>query len=315
MGLDFHALSFLRLAQRMQPLGAVATLGRQTVQLTRPALEEILDVPVGDVPFGSFCEDLLTRHFGATAVHSFDNSDFEAATFVQDFNRPLPEGRGWRGQYDTVIDFGTLEHIFDVPQALRNMSDLCRPGGQILHVLPANNFNGHGFYQFSPELFASLYAEANGYGDTLVMLAKLSDHRHWYLPQFAADGERLEFVSLAREYVMVRTRRREAAVRHAPVQQSDYVVLWDEANSRRGGTAPPVGDYGLARRMATGRRSAARRLAGFGADLVERSRALRRSLRPIKAVLNLKTHGMDSNPGFRKVSIERFIEHAATPGH
>ena len=42
-------------------------------------------------------------------------------------------------------------------------SDLCKNGGTIIHSLPSNNNCGHGFWQFSPELFFSLYNEKNGF--------------------------------------------------------------------------------------------------------------------------------------------------------
>ena len=39
---------------------------------------------------------------------------------------------------------------------------LTKIGGMIIHALPANNFCGHGFWQFSPELFYELYSPENG---------------------------------------------------------------------------------------------------------------------------------------------------------
>jgi len=50
--------------------------------------------------------------------------------------------------YDTLVNFGSLEHVYNAPQALLNVSELCRNGGQILHLLPGNNFCGHGFWRF-----------------------------------------------------------------------------------------------------------------------------------------------------------------------
>ena len=69
-------------------------------------------------------------------------------------------------KFDTIIDFGTSEHIFNVVENLSNISKFCKNNGIILHSLPANNNCGHGFWQFSPELFFSLYSENNGFSDT-----------------------------------------------------------------------------------------------------------------------------------------------------
>jgi 2-polyprenyl-3-methyl-5-hydroxy-6-metoxy-1,4-benzoquinol methylase len=54
-----------------------------------------------------------------------------------------------------VFDGGTLEHIFDYPTAIKNCMKMVKPGGHLLLTTPANNWFGHGFYQFSPELFYS----------------------------------------------------------------------------------------------------------------------------------------------------------------
>ena len=51
-----------------------------------------------------------------------------------------------------VIDGGLLEHVFDFPTAIRNCMRMVRQGGHLILNLPVNNFPGHGFYRFSPEL-------------------------------------------------------------------------------------------------------------------------------------------------------------------
>jgi len=52
-----------------------------------------------------------------------------------------------------VIDGGTLEHVFNFPVAIKNAMQMVRAGGRLSLSPPANNYFGHGFYQFSPELF------------------------------------------------------------------------------------------------------------------------------------------------------------------
>src|SRR5579884_197747 len=175
MGIDIHALNFLRYVSRNEPLGRVATIGRQLLMVGPTQVAEILQAPTA-AEFGMYCEELLTRHFGAKCVDSYDYSDYESATFIADMNKPLLSHR----EYDTVIDCGSLEHIYNVPQAFANVSSLCCKGGQIVHVSPSNNFCGHGFWQFSPELFFSLYSELNGYAETQVFLADLASPRHWF---------------------------------------------------------------------------------------------------------------------------------------
>jgi hypothetical protein len=209
------------------PLGSVATIGRQGLDVPPYWLKRLL--PSATQSYGRYCEQVLIDCFGASSVESFDNSDYEGATHVHDFNIPVPLDR----KYDAVLDAGTTEHIFNAPQALANISALCAEGGRIIHVLPANNYCGHGFWQFSPELFFSLYSEANGYDGTKVFLASLSNWRTWYQCH-PTDGHRAEFRSLGRSplLIMARTVKRHASTVRQ-VQQSDYVAAWKEATVYR----------------------------------------------------------------------------------
>jgi SAM-dependent methyltransferase len=220
MGIDFHGLNFLLYAAKRRPFGATVTIGRQNIHLPNYMLRKILNLK-HDRKYGPFCEALLLDHMGASSVDSFDASDFEQASFIHDFNTPL----GPHLCYDTVVDVGTLEHIFNIPIALRNVASLCNPGGQIIHVLPANNFPGHGFWQFSPELFFSLYSEANGFSDTEVLVAELDNERYWFKANIPQGGVRVGYISKSRSYVLVLTRK-TTAVTGETVQQSDYIYQW-----------------------------------------------------------------------------------------
>jgi len=228
MGIDTHSLHLLRYAtHKFGRLGNTITLGRLTVLLGPRASRQLLGTSVG-----AYCEPLLKQHFGASKVDSIDNSAYEGANIVADMNRPLPTAL--EGQYDAVIDFGCTEHIFDIAQALRNVTSICKLGGLILHAVPANGFCGHGFYQFSPELFFSCYSEANGYSDTEVFLADLCDTQNWFRVTLPKYGKRINVRSPGELYVLVVTKR--VAARNETVQQSDYEHTWAQSNSA---VAPP----------------------------------------------------------------------------
>src|SRR5438105_7947431 len=206
MGIDIHALNFLRYAAGKNSFGSVATIGRQHMMVSRARAESSV-----------FCEEFLVKHFGASSVDSYDFSGYEGATHLVDMNKPYVPQK----EYDTIIDCGCIEHVYNVPQALKNMSLLCTNGGQIIHVLPANNFCGHGFWQFSPELFFSLYSKANGYGGTEVFLANLTNRRDWFEVKQPNNGQRATVVSKSPLYVLCRTYRL-GNFSHDNVQQSDY---------------------------------------------------------------------------------------------
>lgn len=225
MGIDHHGLNFLRYAKARRPFGNTITLGRQSVPILKPVLEELLGGR-SSCREQAFCEELLTECFGATRVESIDKSAYEQATHIHDFNEPLP--RDLHQKYDTVLDMGTLEHIYNAPQAFKNCSLFCKPGAQILHVLPANNFCGHGLWQFSPELFFSLYSRRNGYVDTEIFLADLDNTAKWYRVREPAAGKRVNVSSSTPLYVMVRTVLGSTDFSQTGVQQLHYVHEWEK---------------------------------------------------------------------------------------
>ena len=94
MGLELHALNLVRLLAWRRPLGAVATLGRQVLDLPPGELARL-----GLVAGERFAEPLLAR-MGASVVESFDVSPYEGATHLADFNAAVVPPR----QYDTVLE-------------------------------------------------------------------------------------------------------------------------------------------------------------------------------------------------------------------
>jgi len=91
--------------------------------------------------------------FDFESVKTVDMND--RADIRLDLTRPVPEE--YREKADLVCDFGTLEHIFDVKEAIENMNRLLKTQGIILHMSPVS-FYQHGFYNFNPLLFDTLYS-------------------------------------------------------------------------------------------------------------------------------------------------------------
>jgi hypothetical protein len=231
MGIDYHGFQFLRFAARRCPLGDVVTIGRQGIYVPEFVVREHFDLPA-DYRHGTYCERLVQACFGARRVDSIDRSDYEGATCILDMNQPLP-AVGLR--YDTVIDFGTLEHVYNIAQAFENVAELTKVGGQILHVLPANNFCGHGFWQMSPELFFTLYSEENGYAETRVFLADITRFDCWFEVIRPEHGRRALVETSSPVHVMCRALKVGGASR-ATVQQSDYVYQWERWAAARAST-------------------------------------------------------------------------------
>lgn len=77
-----------------------------------------------------------------------------------DLNKPI-EAIAPFGTYDIVLDVGTVEHCFNIAQAVMNMAGMVKEGGYILHENPFCMGN-HGFYGLNPTFYADFYA-ANGF--------------------------------------------------------------------------------------------------------------------------------------------------------
>jgi len=223
VGIGYHGLQFLRFGAKHGQFGRVATIGRQGLFLDKSEVRSLIDVGA-DYKHEEYCDSLLRQHFGAKCVDSWDYSDYEGASHIADMNKPL---KNVPSAYDTVIDAGSLEHVYNAPQAFVNVSELCRDGGQILHVSPANNFCGHGFWQFSPELFFSLYCESNGYTGTRVFLASEYRTDIWYEVEKPNNGQRANVISFTPVCVLCRTVKARKSC-HESVQQSDYMHIWQQ---------------------------------------------------------------------------------------
>ena len=224
MGMTFQTFDLLKKnIDEFGELGDVLTLGRLGNQIDKKKLK-LLGLESNIAFFEEYCDSIFTNYFGANLVHSIDNSNFEGANIVFDMNEELKD---ITKQYDTIIDIGTSEHIFNVNQSLKNISKLCKRGGRIIHCLPANNQCGHGFWQFSPELFFSLYDESNGYQSTKLHLIDSYDDKTYWQINKKPKNERLELNSFTPLYIFVTTTKQsENIIQKA--QQSDYDYVWNK---------------------------------------------------------------------------------------
>jgi hypothetical protein len=186
MGLALNAVKMLLRESIRKPLGGrVLTLGRQTVQFTAVdlrasaaefgvALAPVRDTTLSIFPHlaakGYLSDDSLFELLGFSEFESMDYSDFEKAHITFDLNKSeCPEHLKCR--YDFIIDSGTMEHVFHVPNLLANLHAMLRPGGRVMHLSPAANYIDHGFYCFSPTFFNDYYS-ANKYELNVMQMVK-----------------------------------------------------------------------------------------------------------------------------------------------
>jgi SAM-dependent methyltransferase len=232
VGIDIHNLNLLAHAQDIGvSFDRTLAAGRQALFIEDYELDQhrrlrrLPELVEPDLSAGGprYFEPLMQQWLGAAVADSVDASPYENARLIHDMNLPWPDASVERGSFDAVLDFGCLEHVFNFPVAWRNCVDLCRVGGHVFHSLPANNLSGHGFYQFSPELFFNLYQPANGFELRGVWFAVKGGSRTWWKVANPLEVKRRVNLRNSHEvYVLVIAKKlREIAMLPAP-QQSDY---------------------------------------------------------------------------------------------
>ena len=104
-------------------------------------------------------------------------------------------------------------------------------GGHFLSVNAANNWLGHGFYQFSPELFFNTCCEKNGFKTKKVFLATGYANSWYDIPDPADLEQRVEIINNSRTAIFAVTQRisEQAGVLSIP-QQSFYENYWEEGD-------------------------------------------------------------------------------------
>lgn len=237
MGLDQNGTQCVLYAKRAGiDFARSAHIGRQDLNLSSSALSRNLN----RFGFGTD-KNLITRIFttndgfaeeffrflGADTIDSFDYSDYESATHVHDMNRPIPDQ--FKSRYSLVLDSGTLEHVFNFPVAIKNCMEMVAPGGYYLGITPANNFTGHGFYQFSPELFFGMFAPSQGF--ELLRLIAFEDrpHAQWYRVNSPNSVQARITLRNTRPVYLFVIAKRVKSIEPLLVepQQCDYVAAWN----------------------------------------------------------------------------------------
>ena len=227
MGID--AARVYQLATTVRTFGAggsLCTLGVPTLRDTDAVNHGVLEA--AGCPGGS--SDPLFARLGFTHVESVDVSDFEGCTHIFDLNsRELPAPL--RGQFDAVYNGGTLEHIFDIRSALRNIGEMLKEGGVVIHAGPVNGWVEHGFYQINPTLlvdyyFANRFDILEGYLVQYLPDAPGSVLVHPYMP--GAFDHRPAEAYPGRWLFYMAFRKLAGSTTDAVPQQRSYAVIHDQ---------------------------------------------------------------------------------------
>jgi len=176
MAINKAAISLLIKEAKREPFsGKVLQIGRQEIWCDEQYLNFIGEKEsfvFNNISYASYdyikskfrpieCIDdtYFFKKIGFDEVYSLDCSDFEGANYIFDLNEyPVPEKL--RDSFDVIIDVGTIEHIFHLPNTLNNIFDMLKVGGRVIHYVPVDMIE-HGFYNFSTYFFNDFYTHNN----------------------------------------------------------------------------------------------------------------------------------------------------------
>lgn len=236
MGLDSDGTKFLFAARAAGvSFQSTAMLGRQNFFPEVRQLQRLLDLREAGLSATQFLTDSkgyaekLFEFLGADEIVAIDNSDYEGAAIVTDLNSPI--AATLKNRFTAIFDGGCLEHIFNFPQAIKNCMEMLNIGGHFIGITPANNFCGHGFYQFSPELYFRIFSKLNGFA----LRAILTKEKNTWFRVIDPDqfGGRVELQNNRPTYLFVLAKKvaeREAFLQSP--QQSDYARKWEKGSNK-----------------------------------------------------------------------------------
>jgi hypothetical protein len=162
MGINYKTLEWLEKNIKKKKL-SMATIGRQ--ELHFPTSQNT-----------RFADNFLFKKFNLKKLVSFDINKLEGASEIKDFDNPI----NYKKKFDIFFDGGSLQHIFNIPQALKNIIKMTKLNGTIIHTITFDGFQGFGLYQLSPEIFFNLYNKKNGFKNTKIYLIENLNNKYWY---------------------------------------------------------------------------------------------------------------------------------------
>ena len=243
MGLEVNGIKCLLSARKIGvSFKRVMMIGRQGLFITPDLLRKNLAKLGIEKSFeeiagilsenGGFAEPFFLKILGAEDVQSIDYSTFENASVIHDMNIPVPDDL--KNRFTAVIESGSLEHIFNVSQALKNCMEMTKVGGHFIGIMPANNYMGHGFFQFSPELLWRVFGGENGFIiEQMILFESVPNPKFYKIKDPKEIGERVTLVNQKPAYIFIQAKRiTSVEIFLSYPQQSDWVALWNKHSSR-----------------------------------------------------------------------------------
>src|SRR3989338_8219287 len=239
MALDLESAKFIAdAADKGASFDKCLTIGRQVIMLSQKELNFLKKRSRILKKSGIMNSESMPRYsddffkaLGAKEVDSLDASDYEGASIIFDLNQPL---KGQKKQFDIVFDGGSLEHIFNIPVVMENYIKLVKTGGRFIGHIPANNYLGHGFYQFSPEFFFKVFSQENGFSIEQLVLIEYSPIKKLFVvkdPRMSQSSAHTMNKYHLYIYIQARKNKEVKCFKKWPTQQV-YNKMWGQKRNQ-----------------------------------------------------------------------------------
>lgn len=242
MGIPAPLAEFFLVEHQFRPLaGNILSLGRQTILFDERVLEHLLErrgvnrrsimmkidrmtVEAKQSPEARFItDDSFFGSFSDARYDALDVSAYEGATIIHDLCKPLPAELA--GRFDFIFNGSVLDNIFDPAAALRNISQMLKPNGRVLHIEMASNL-AFEYLVYSPDWFLDYYV-ANGFSDCKIYVCTFHDvdelkYGPWqvfsYSPRSGAGCSLREVVSSHAVLVVIAEKGIDSSWDRSPIQ-------------------------------------------------------------------------------------------------
>lgn len=104
---------------------------------------------------------VIYQWLGVKEYYSID-SNGDSGAYIFNLNEDLKKKYNYSKTFDLVTNHGTTEHVFNQYTCFKNIHELTKNGGYMLHGLPFQGYVGHCFYNYQPNFYLDL-ALANKY--------------------------------------------------------------------------------------------------------------------------------------------------------
>jgi hypothetical protein len=159
MGISFSLLDFFDVCHHCHALGS-PMIGLGSLQINEP--EADIEIYAARNQWWKRDAKNSVRSLFRDRYQIMDYRDLDidgSADIYCDLNKPVDISLC--GKATTVLNGGTLEHIFNIAQVLTNLHDMVAENGTMVHIMPVTWYE-HGYFNFNPKLITAV-AAANKY--------------------------------------------------------------------------------------------------------------------------------------------------------